>query len=87
MQVPAISDSAVKIIMARADAFMQLQRRGTTTTIATDRDHQTTARKVRHAGAAKAIAKLRGATLPQVFETWANARASDAEIVAKVLND
>lgn len=85
-QVPAISDTSVKLIMARANGFVQLQRRGSTVTIATDRDSRTTARKVRHAGAAKAIAKLRNPTLPQMLQTWADAKATQTQSVTQFLS-
>jgi hypothetical protein len=86
-QIPAISDSTTKMLMGNADAFVQLRRSGTTTSILTDRDQYTTARKVRHHGAALAIAKLRNPTLPTMLQTWADATTASAAEIDKALNE
>ena len=84
-EVPAISDSATKIIMGRADAFVQLVRVGKNVRIMTDRDQNTTHRKVRHAGAAADIAKLKNPTAPQLLQTWADAQAAQGDDIAQYL--
>ena len=84
-EVPAISDYATKIIMGRADAFVQLVRVGKNVRIMTDRDQNTTHRKVRHAGAAADIAKLKNPTAPQLLQTWADAQAAQGDDIAQYL--
>lgn len=86
-QVPSISDSATKIIMGRSDAFVQLARAGKNVRILTDRDQNTTARKVRHAGAAVAIARLKSPTAPQMLQAWADAQAAEGDDIAQYLQN
>jgi len=86
-QIPSLSDSASKILMARSQAFVQLVRLGKTLSIATDRDAHTTLRKVRHAGAAIAIAKLRNTTAPQMLQVWADAVAVESKNVSNHLTN
>lgn len=85
-QVPAISDSATKIVMARASAFVQIQRIGRNVSLLTDRDQNTDARKVRHHAAAQAIAKLRNPTAVTMIQTWADAIANDSAAVGEHLS-
>jgi hypothetical protein len=84
-QVPAISNSATKIVMGRADAFVQLQRVGKNVSVLTDRDHRTSLRKVRGHAAAIAIAKMRNPDAVTMLQVWADAIAADAIAVVNHL--
>lgn len=81
-QVPSLSDSTVKVIMGRADAFVQLTRRGNNVSLLTDRDRYQAHRKVRHHGAAAALARLQNPTAVTMIQTWADAVAADSAQVA-----
>jgi len=81
-QVPSLSDSAIKVIMGRADAFVQLTRRGTTVSLLTDRDKYQAHRKVRHHGAASALARVTNPNAVTMIQTWADAIAADSAQVA-----
>ncbi len=84
--VPGISDSAAKIIMARGDAFVQLERSGNTLSVRTDRDNNTKFRKVRHHGAAVAIGKLKQPTAVSMLQTWADAIAAESQAIGAHLH-
>lgn len=81
-QAPSLSDSAIKVIMGRSDAFVQLVRRGNTVSLLTDRDKYQAHRKVRHHGAAAALARASNPNAVTMIQTWADAIAADSAQVA-----
>lgn len=80
-QVPNLSDAAIQLIQGRADAFVELTRTGSRLALHTDRTSDTSYRKVRHHGAAVALAKLQNPNAVTMIQTWADAIASDASQV------
>lgn len=85
-QSPALSDSAIKVIMGRSDAFVQLERRGNNVSLLTDRDKYQAHRKVRHHGAAAALAKMKNPNAVSMLQTWADAIAADSAQIDSYLS-
>ena len=83
--VPALSDSATGLLQARSDAFLQMERSGKTTVLRTDRDNNTSMRKLRGATAAQAVAALKNPTAPQMLQVWADCLAAEGAAVHEYL--
>jgi len=84
-EVPALSAAKTKQLMARSEAFVQIQRRGSNVRILTDRDANNPFRKLRGADAAIAVANIAQPDAPTMLQVWADAEGKARRAVDQIV--